>query len=166
MTAEDSSLAAITMTAADCTLDGATIDVAHWEILFPEAMARIVGQQSPGGSLESADDFVWRFAMMDISHLRHATEDGEEPEGGWEKAHARHILADEEAVKNGSPEYAGRAQWLERVWGEDTRIYPLYVVHEDGAYRLLDGYHRLAGAFHFPINPVAVLIGEKRTGAH
>jgi hypothetical protein len=113
-------------------------------------------------SLESADDFVWRFATMDISELRHATEDGEDPEGGWEEAYARHALADAEAVKNGSPEYAGRAQWLKHVWGKDTRIHPLYVVHEEGSHRLLDGYRRLAGAFHFRINPVAVLIGERK----
>lgn len=151
-------------TVLDCNLDGALIALPTWPLLSSDELARIVGKQGPGDIEEDARDYEWRFEMVPLERLRFSSEDGEEPEGGWVAAHKRHLKADAEAVAGGSPEYAGRDDWLKKVWAIDTAIYPLYVVEEeDGRLRLWDGYRRLAGAFAHKVQLVATLIGRRRT---
>lgn len=125
----------------------------------------MVGRQQPAGDLEDARDYTWRFEFLPLEALRCATQDGEPPEGGWEDAHQRHLQADAQAVADGSPEYAGRAEWLRDVWGPCTQIYPIFVVQEDleeGAFRLWDGHRRVAGAFQMKLARVAVLVGRPK----
>ena len=75
------------------------------------------------------------------------------------------LKSDELALASGSPEYAERDAWICGVWLSDTRIYPLYIVKEwDGStvrmrLRLLDGHHRLAGAFHYRAQRVFARVG-------
>src|SRR6185437_3101327 len=97
---------------------------------------------------EYATEYDWQFILLPTAALRLATEDGEEPEGGWEGAYRRQIAMDRGAISNGSASYTGRQRWLKTEWARNTAIYPLYVVREDSAYRLWDGYRRLAAAFH------------------
>jgi len=147
-------------TTADCSLNGARIALVDWSKLSSDELAQVVGVQEPGGTAEHPQDYDWEFTTLATDELRLATEDGDEPEGGWREAYLRHTAADAEAVSLGSPEYAGREQWL-RTWCEDTRIYPLYLVDE-GGYRLWDGYHRLAGAFYLGAERVAVVLGRPK----
>ena len=124
-----------THTVADCHLNGAPIAINNWTNMTRDQLAQVVGNQQPG------------------------EQDGETPEGGWSAAYERHLESDRQAVADGSPEYAGRDEWIRHVWLPETRIYPLYLVHEpDGGasnkprLRLLDGHRRLAGAFYYPFN--------------
>ena len=149
-------------TVPDCTLDSAVISITQLPHLSTDELARIVGTQEPGGYLLNARDYVWRFLMLPTRDLEHSNEDGEAPEGGWTAAHERHLAADQEAVENGSPEYDGRGEWLREVWCPNTAIYPLFVSLEEGEYRIWDGYRRLAGAFYYGVEQVAVILGTPR----
>lgn len=157
---------AATHTVPDCTLEGKPVALADWGTLGSDALARIVGRQEPGAALESASDYTWKVAMLPVAALELATEDGDAPKGGWLAAYQRHCEQDARAVADGSPEYAGRAAWLQDAWAKDTRIYPLFVVEDEpGVYRLWDGYHRLAGAFALKLEEVCVLLGKPKTAA-
>lgn len=119
-------------------------------------LAQVVGTQQPGEHLEKSDYFSWGTTWLRLDELLHATQDGDIPEGGWAAAYERHLEDDKQAVDNGSPEYAGRDAWLRCAWLPDSRIYPLYLVHEPAVgvldkprLRLLDGHRRLAGAFYY-----------------
>lgn len=150
---------ALQTTVDDCTLDGAVIPLTQLAALSSEALARVVGKQEPGNGILDARHYSWRFVLIPTSELEYSNEDGEAPGGGWASAHKRHLAADLEAVKSGSPEYAGRAEWLRDVWGANTSIYPLFMSLEDGQYRLWDGHRRLAGAFYYGVEAVAVVLG-------
>lgn len=140
---------------------GNLISVKELNSLTSDQISDIVGIQSPGDSLEYSNQYHWSFQIIPLDNLRYSNEDGEEPDGGWEEAYIRHKKSDDENVKNGSPEYAGRQEWLKK-WAEDTRIYPLYFIKENDKYRILDGYHRLAGAFFEKVSNVACFVGEKK----
>ncbi|NTF17454.1 ParB N-terminal domain-containing protein [Agrobacterium rubi] len=43
-------------------------------------------------------------------------------------------------------------------------MYPLFVVLDDGQYRILDGYRRLAAAFWHEVKVVAVFVGSPKLG--
>jgi len=148
-------------TALDCNLDGEPLLTTQLHTLSSDEIVRVVGNQSPGGQDEDADDYSWSFQRIRLEDLRCCNEDGEEPEGGWKAAFARHLKSDAEAVAAGSPEYAGRAEWIEE-WCKDTAMYPIFVVVEDGQYRIWDGYHRLAGAFWHGIEDVAAFVGAPK----
>lgn len=159
-----------THTVPDCHLNGQPIAINNWTNMTSDQLAQVVGTQQPGESLEDAKDFAWETAWIPLGELLHATQDGEIPEGGWGAAYARHVESDRQAITNGSPEYAGRDEWIHRVWLPETRIYPLYVVRDWTPYpeqkprlRLLDGHRRLAGAFFYPFNDrVFALLGTPR----
>lgn len=148
-------------TVSDCNLKGDPLKKDDLSSLSSEDIAVVVGTQMPGNDLEDADNYVWSFKVLPIEMLRFSNEYGEEPEGGWKEAYLRHQQSDREAVASGSIEYEGRDRFLE-AWSKDTLTYPLYVVEEDGEYRLLDGYHRLAGAFWHDVNEVAVFVGSPK----
>lgn len=150
------------LTVPDCSLDGRPVELSRWQALSSGELARIVGLQEPGGQLEDARDYDWEYTVLPVTELECCNEDGEAPEGGWEAAHRRHLASDAEAVMAGSQEYAGRDKWLRDVWGRTTAIHPLFVVLEDGHYRLWDGYRRLAGAFAHGVADVAVLLGTPK----
>lgn len=143
----------------DCKLHNSLIPIETLTRLSSNDIASIVGTQCPGVNTEHATDYLWSFQTVPLQELRYSNEDGEEPDGGWEAAYIRHKINDDECVKNGSPEYAGRQEWL-KTWCLDTRIYPLYIVAEGNSYRILDGYHRLAGAFYAGIEAVACFVGH------
>ena len=145
-------------TTSDCKLEGHTIDFDNLPFLDSESISKIIGKQQAGERLELASDYHWSFQMLSVDDLRYCNQYGEEPDGGWKAAYLRHKESDELAVKNGSPEYAGRQEW-NALWCQDTRLYPLYVVLEDGEYRLWDGHHRLASAFWHEIDTVCVFLG-------
>lgn len=145
-------------TASDCHLDGTPIPLDQLCLLDSKTLAKIVGQQQPGEHLECSSNYHWSFQCLALEKLRYSNDFGEEPDGGWKQAYLRHAQSDETAVKNGSPEYAGRQKWVQH-WCQDTRIYPLYVVFEEGQYRLWDGHHRLASAFWHEIETVYVFLG-------
>ena len=151
----------MTHTVLDCYLNGVPLAKDELASLSSEDIAAIVGFQMPGDALEDTSDYAWSFEMLPLDLLRFSNEDGEEPEGGWKAAYLRHQESDREAVANGSIEYEGRAEWLAE-WSRDTSIYPLYIVTEDDGYRLLDGYHRLAGAFWHGVEEVAVFLGSPK----
>lgn len=150
-----------TATAAlDCTLDGKPIELSRWPALSSKEMSRVVGDQSPSSELEHADVYGWSFESLAVSDLVKSMESGEEPVGGWSAAYARHLANDLEAVAGGSPEYKGRDEWIKSTWLENTAIYPLFVVMENGAPRLWDGHRRLSGAFHYRLKSVFCLVGR------
>lgn len=155
-------LSAMPATVPDCSLDGAPIPLSALPTLTSTQLARIVGDQEPGGVPEQARDYFWAFERVPLERLRNCNEDGEEPGGGWSAAHLRHLKADAEAVAGHSPEYAGRDAWLRDVWCKNTSVYPLFIVREEESYRLWDGYRRLASAFHYGLTEVAVLVGTPR----
>lgn len=146
---------------SDCRLNGNIIAIETLPELSSDDITNIVGIQSPGAHTDNANDYIWSFQTIPLQDLRYSNEDGDEPDGGWLAAYNRHKLSDEENVKNGSPQYAGRQEWL-RQWCQDTRLYPLFIVLEDNQYRILDGYHRLAGAFHGCIENVACFVGRTK----
>lgn len=143
----------------DCNLNGEFIKIDDLSVLTSKDISKIIGVQNPGANLEYSEKYDWSFHMIPIEQLRYSNEDGDEPDDGWESAYFRHKKNDDENVKNRSPEYAGRQEWLTE-WAKDTRKYPLYIVQEDDRYRLLDGYHRLAGAFFEKITHVACFVGK------
>lgn len=145
-------------TVQDCNLNGSVLECSSLSGLCSDDIEKIVGCQMPGDNLDDATDYDWKFCFIPLNDLKHANEYGEEPEGGWKAAYLRHKQSDQQAVDSGSPEYAGREQWLKH-WCQDTRIYPIFVVKENDEYRILDGYHRLAGAFWFGIDKVACFVG-------
>lgn len=146
------------LTDPDCTLAGKRFSVAQWPKLTPAQLAAVVATCEP----DNVRDFDWTFCLIKTKDLREATQDGDEPEGGWEKAYQEHVRDDRDAVKNGSPEYSGRQDWLKNVWCKNTRIYPLFLTIEDGRYYLWDGHHRLAGAFHHDVKQVACILGRPK----
>lgn len=152
-------------TEADCHLNGVPIALASLPRLSSQEIAQIVGFQEPGGEVVDAQDYDWTTQTLRLADLEESNDDGEAPEGGWKAAYFRHQADDMQAVDEGSPEYAGRQTWLAH-WCQDTRIYPLYVVREDDGYRLLDGYHRLAGAFFHDISGVFVFVGTPTQHTH
>ena len=148
-----------THTVADCHLNGAPIAINNWTNMTRDQLAQVVGNQQPGEALEKSEYYAWETGWIPLAQLLHASQDGDIPEGGWGAAYERHLESDRQAVADGSPEYAGRDEWIRHVWLPETRIYPLYLVHEleGGAsgkprLRLLDGHRRLAGAFYYPFN--------------
>lgn len=148
-------------TCPDCSLDGAPIPLASWGALTPEQLGRIVGDQEPGGVLERSGDYRWIWRQIPVEALRRATEDGEEPDGGWLDAYARYLAHDTQAAKEGTPERAGRAEWIRDHWRHATEIHPLYAVEDaPGELRLWDGYRRLAGAFFHKLPSVWVILGS------
>ncbi len=149
-------------TVPDCNLDGHTIPLSVIHHLSSEAIARIIGKQQPGNRLEDSNQYTWSFKEIPLEELRCSNEDGEEPSGGWKAAYLRHKKSDDLAIAQGSPEYAGREQWNKK-WCENTAIYPLYVVVEEGQYRLLDGYHRLASAFWNELPTVYAFVGRSKS---
>lgn len=150
-------------TVDDCCLDGTPIALDRWPDLTSDELTRVVGDQDPGGDLEHARDYHWQVIRLPLEELRRCNEDGEEPDGGWIAAHQSHCEQDALAIKNGSPEYEGRPQWLREQWCEDTAIYPLYAVRtEEGGYRLWDGYRRLAGGFANGLTEALVVLGTPR----
>lgn len=156
-----------TQTVADCNLDTKPITLAAWSALSSDELARVVGVQTPSVTLEYAQDYTWQFMWLPTEDIRCANDDGEEPEGGWHNAYLMHIENDRLAIANGSPEYAGRDDWLRTHWGNNTAIYPLYVVIDtdvqgQGQYRLWDGHRRLASAFFYGLNEVAILLGTEK----
>lgn len=148
-------------TVPDCTLDGSPIPIDSLASLTSAQIARIVGVQAPGGSNEDAAEYDWSFCCLDLESLRCCNEDGDEPDGGWKAAYLRHQENDALAVANGSPEYAGRQEWLAQ-WAGNTAIYPIFMIEDDDGYRLWDGYHRLAGAFWHDAPQVAVFLGRPK----
>lgn len=149
-------------TVADCSLDGEPIELLLWPTLSSAALERIVGEQQPGNELESAGTCLWSFESVPLDDLRACTEDGDEPDDGWIATYARYLAQDQEAVSGGSPDYAGRDDWIRNAWSKDTSIYPLYLVNEAGEWRLWDGHRRLAGAFHFGLTSVFAVVGRPR----
>lgn len=149
------------LTCPDCNLDGESLRIDQLHELSSDNIARIVGVQAPGNDLDDADDYTWAFQIVKLNELRHCAEDGDEPDGGWKAAYLRHQESDRIAVLEGSPEYEGRAEWLEE-WSGNTAIYPLFVVTEGNQYRILDGYHRLAAAFWHELQEVAVFVGSPK----
>lgn len=147
---------------ADCTLDGRRLLLSELPHLTSEDIAAIVGFQSPGGDIdEDASHYTWALFEVPLADLRACNEDGEEPEGGWKATYLRHQQSDQEAVASGSPEYAGRQEWL-AGWCHNTSQYPIFLVLEGGEYRLWDGYHRLAGAFWNEIPSVMAFVGTPK----
>lgn len=151
----------MTHTVLDCNLNGVPLVKDELASLSSEDIAAVVSHQMPGNALEDASDYSWSFEVLPLDTLRFSNEDGEEPEGGWKAAYLRHQQSDREAVAAGSVEYEGREEWLAE-WAKDTSIYPLYIVAEDNGYRVLDGYHRLAGAFWHGVEEVAVFLGSPK----
>ena len=157
-----------THTVPDCHLHGQPIAINNWTNMTSDQLAQVVGTQQPGDALEDSKYCHWETAWVPLADLLHATQDASIPEGGWGAAYARQLKSDRLAIAHGSPEYAGRDEWIHRVWLPETRIYPLYLVREFTPYpeqkprlRLLDGYHRLAGAFFYPFNDrVFALVGS------
>lgn len=146
------------MTNPDCMLDGKVFNVDKFLKLNSDQLASIVGKQSPNGYLEDLSNYKWKFEYINIEDLRYATEYNEEPKGGWAKVYLEFLADDEKAAKY-TPECAGRDKWIREKWTQCSDIYPLFVVLEDNNYRLLDGHHRLAGAFYYNLKKVAIILG-------
>lgn len=147
------------LTNSDCTLKEQRFDIEQFKVFSSEQLSLIVGKQSSNGYNEDLNNLKWSFQHININELRYATEYYEEPEEGWDKVYLKFIAEDEKAAQY-TPECAGRDNWIKNEWINYTDIYPLFVILEDGNYRLLDGYHRLAGAFYYKINSVAIILGE------
>jgi hypothetical protein len=151
----------ITLTDPDCTLDSSQICVSKLRLLDSCEISRIVGVQQFGERLEYAKNYSWSFSVMPIADLALSSCEASEPEGGWAACYLRFLINDEEAVRCGSPEYAGRDAWIKSRWCVNTHIYPLFIIKDASGYRLLDGHHRLAGAFHYQLTSVAVFVGSR-----
>lgn len=147
-------------TNSDCLFQKNVFEIKNWKKFNSEELASIVGDQHPNGYMEDLTDFKWKFLSLNIKALKCATEYNEEPEGGWNKLYLQFLKDDESAAKT-SPEYAGRDNWLKNEWLPCTETYPLFVIKEDGNYRVLDGHHRLAGAFYYKLESVAVVLGQQ-----
>lgn len=151
----------VVLTAADCTLDGASFDVSRWPTLSSDELARIVGLQVHEGAEGTADDYHWELRLVPLGDLLDSALDGE-PDGGWAAAYLRQLEADRQAVASGSPEYAGRDCWIRDTWLANTACYPLFAVIEEDGLLLWDGHHRLAGAFYYEQAAVWALVGTPR----
>lgn len=147
------------MTNSDCLFNGNPINVNDLKKLNSDQLSTIVGQQSPNGYLEDLSNFKWKFTYINIEKLRFATEYGEEPKEGWKNLYLKFLNDDEKAAKH-TPEYAGRDLWIKEQWTKCTDTYPLFVILENNNYRLLDGHHRLAGAFYYQLKKVAIILGN------
>jgi hypothetical protein len=146
------------LTVQDCHLNGKSFSIKHWTRLDSTTLGQIVGVQEPGHYPERLDNLLWTFQYILIEKLRYANQDYEEPKGGWSEAYLRFLESDRQAAVC-SPEYLGRDTWIKEHWTQCTDIYPLYVVLEEDGYRLLDGHHRLAGAFYYKLDKVAIILG-------
>jgi hypothetical protein len=149
-----------TYTNSDCLYKNKTFDIKKWNTFNSKELASIVGDQHPNGYLEDLAHFDWKFLHLDIQDLKLSTEYNEEPEGGWKKLYLRFLKEDDTAAET-SPEYAGRDKWLKNEWLLCTETYPLFVIKEDGNYRVLDGHHRLAGAFYYKLKSLSVVLGQQ-----
>lgn len=143
----------------DCRLNGQPFDIARLPFLSSTELGNIVGKQHPSGFIESFEGVSWQFTYLPTESLKTATEYGEEPDDGWEQLYQKFIREDLENAKY-SPEYLGRDNWIKNVWTQNTQTYPLFVIQEEQEYRILDGHHRLAGAFFYKIPQVAVILGK------
>ena len=150
------------LTAPDCLYQGKQFPYLLWLQLDSAQLASVVGVQSPSGVDESAEDYDWVLQSVPTKDLALAAHEGEEPEGGWHACYLRQLEADLTAVRQGSPEYAGRDAWLRRVWLWDTLMFPLYLVKESTGYRLWDGHRRLAAAFYYNARQVFSLVGTPK----
>lgn len=159
--ADTSSL--VGLTTPDCQYAGQQIPYSLWFQLDSAQLASVVGTQAPLGPAESAENYDWSLQSVPTRDLLLAAHEGEVPEGGWQAAYLRQLEADRTAVQSGSPEYAGRDEWLRRVWVWDTLTYPLYLVKEPLGHRLWDGHHRLAAAFYYGALQVYALVGTPKT---
>ena len=141
-------------TEPDCTLRGKRLCVTSWKMLSSQELGEVVGVQTVLGQAIVPHAWSWSFQMLSLDLLAEAAEDGAEPDGGWAGFYARVCVHDRR-----------RDAWL-RQWARDTRVYPLYVAMEGGQLYLLDGHHRLAGAFYYGLGDVAALVGvpEGSTG--
>ncbi|WP_411839693.1 hypothetical protein [Paracoccus sp. ME4] len=155
---------AAAVTARDCLLDGDRIRIDRIPELSSAEIARIIGPNEAGLEGASADEFIWHSERIPLDRLVACNQDGAEPAGGWKAAYERHRVSDERAVRDGSPAYAGRQDWLEG-WARQTEIYPIYLLEDAGRYFMVDGHHRLAGA-HFHDAPfVWAFVGRAREQA-
>jgi hypothetical protein len=153
----------MTTTVPDCNLHGDPIRLDSLHDLTSDQISEIVGVQDPSGDhLEQPGEYKLGFERIFLRDLRQCNEDGEEPEGGWKAAYLANEKSDRRAIEQGSPEYAGRQEWL-REWADNTAIYPIYVVFENGSYRLWDGYRRVAGAFWHDLNEVSAFVGYPKS---
>ena len=146
------------LTDPDCTLDGQRILLSRLPLLSSQEIAQIVGLHSPDLHTSPAQAYHWTLERLPLDTLRCSLDTGDEPVGGWKAAYLRHQASDAEAVRNGSPEYAGRQAWCAQ-WVKNTAVYPLCVVHEAGEYWLWDGHHRLASAFWHEVLEVMAFVG-------
>jgi hypothetical protein len=147
------------LTEQDCHLNGKSFSVTQWCKFDSTTLGQIVGVQEPGHYPERLDNLHWTFQYIEIEKLKYANQDYEEPEGGWSSAYLRMLESDRQAAVC-SPEYLGRDTWIKEKWIQNTQIYPLFVVLEEDGYRILDGHHRLAGAFYYHLEKVAIVLGQ------
>lgn len=152
-----------TLTDPDCSLDGQPVLLDRLPLLSSDEIQRMVANHSPDAHRTPARRYHWTFRSVPLEELRCSCDTGEEPDGGWKAAYLRHQASDLAAIKNGSPEYAGRQEWCAE-WAKNTARYPLCVVFEDGQYWLWDGHHRLASAFWHEIPSVMAFVGGPQEG--
>lgn len=148
------------LTDPDCTLNGKRLALDRLPSLSSPEICQMVKHHSPNDLTSPAKAFDWAFAMLPLTVLRYSLDTGDEPAGGWKAAYLRHQANDEQAVRDGSPEYAGRQAWCAH-WVRNTALYPLVAVEEEGEYWLWDGHHRLASAFWHDAEEVAVFVGRR-----
>jgi hypothetical protein len=120
----------------------------------------MVGKQQPTDALECASGYAWKLVEMSTADLMSSKEEDELSKEEWMAMYRRQLESDQQAIENGSPEYAGRDAWI-RQWILMSETYPLFVVAEQQGYRLWDGHHRLAGAFFHGAPKVWVLLGVR-----
>lgn len=142
----------------DCCYLNKTFDIKEFKTFSSEQLSIIVGKQSPNEYAEDLSNYRWSFKYIDTEKLKYATEYYEEPEGGWSNVYIKFLEEDAKAAIH-TPECAGRDDWIKNEWTVCTDTYPLFVIVEGNDYRLLDGHHRLAGAFYYKLKKVAVILG-------
>lgn len=150
------------ITNSDCLFQKKPFDIQQFQFFNSEELGSIVGQQSPNGYDENLKNVTWSYQFIDTINLQYATEYNEEPEGGWKQLYLK-FLKEDEAAAQFSPEYLGRDDWIKNQWCQCTEIYPLYILKEDNQLRILDGHHRLAGAFYYEIPQIAIILGVPNT---
>lgn len=146
----------------DCLFEGDNFDTTMWNKFTSSQLASIVGDQHPNGYLEDLKGFNWQFTSIKTEKLNLATEYGEAPDGGWKQLYLKFLEEDILAAIH-TPEYAGRDTWLKNEWISCTKTYPLFVLYQENEYRILDGYHRLAGAFYYGLKSVSIILGTKNS---
>jgi hypothetical protein len=141
----------------DCLFENKIFDTQRLSTFSSEQLASIVGQQHPNGYIEDLSKGVFSFLYIPTQDLKFATEYNEEPQGGWAKLYEKFLKEDEIASKY-SPEYLGRDEWIRNHWLICTATYPLFIIKENNVYRVLDGTHRLSGAFYYELPQVASIL--------